>query len=225
MLTVAENPRRRARRRHRRNPDGTFAGVNNPRRKRRTYRRRRNPASNPVAVASNPVDNPRRRRRRSNPFGLEKATQQLYGVGLEEMAGGMGGLVGTSVVGEMLNENFNKDLPVIPTGQSQVTGPSGVVNRDLMYIVRRTAPHALAAAGLYFLAKALGLKRDVVAAVGVTGGAATLAKAIAASDIAPQIASEGSLRLGTRGAIRQLPPPLAPMGSLERTTETVTVIP
>lgn len=190
MLTLVSNPRQRR-----------------PARSKRTGRflKRHNPEANPEA-------NPHRKRKRSvhrkargptrrrNPFGLEKTTEQLYGVGMTEIAAAGLGVVGSEIVGAKLDEMVGSSWAVTP--------PTGNVF-DLMYVIRRTLPRAAAAAGLTWLAKMGKLPREVVRGIGIGGAAGATLQAVGASRLLPDVVKDGSLLIGQRQGppMRELPPP------------------
>ena len=229
MLTLVSNPKRRTRkatkRRHRRNPDGTFIGTGtgtgvsaNP--KRRTSRKRRhNPGT---ALAANPASNParHRRRRRHNPFGLEKVTEHAWGVSPGQIGMGIFGFVGTEMIGGHIDKLINPQPPAgtVPNADGSIVGPDGTIYRpaddkvDLLYAVRKAFPRGLAAFILYFGGRAVGLKRPELEALGVAGAASTGGQFIGATHVAPDILTDGSLVIGHKALpapspMRLLPPP------------------
>lgn len=190
--------------------------VANPKRRRRRSRRRHNPEMNTWGSGETWA-NPKRKRRsssrrtshrrsRRNPFGLEKASETVWGVSPSEIVGGVVGFIGTEILGGMLAPFLSgtADKPgliAIPTKPDLKTV-------DLGYALAKTAPRAVAAALIYFVAKSLKLKgmggKPLVDALSIGAASSTAAQFLGASHVAPEIVKDGSLVIGQRST----PPPL-----------------
>ncbi|MCX6020486.1 MAG: hypothetical protein NTZ05_01920 [Chloroflexi bacterium] len=179
---------------------GGHSMASNPGRKGHKKGKRHNPVDNPLS--SNPKKGHKaksHRRTSRNPFGIEKVTNKAFGVGFDEMIAAGATVLAVEFTGGLIADSLNKDLVPRAEGDNRF---------DLMYVVRKTAPRALAGIGAYYMAKWMGAKPAIVRAVGITAAGTTILQAAGASRVAPTIVKDGSLLINHRETYR-LPPPRA----------------